>query len=723
MNVSPSIYLPFSNWSLKPLLGESARGYFLRLVANEGHYSASVYGNEIGINGRRLTPEETLDTLLTLPIGDEHKAALRLYSPLADGSFYNLGGQRLRQRQMVFSTRRFCRACLAVSPHHRVWWDICAFRTCPEHGTPIEDVDASGQPIGWWWAEVGSDTSGRLLARCAPSQADRHDRTLEAFILERLGVLPQTRWPLLDGYHLYEVIETCEYLGMWLGNERTFTAPADQLGKMAVGMAALSGTWQGLVSAMRGWFTERVPSDVRREGKMESMAWAWNAWPKLPGSAIGDMLKRATTEAFEPIGKMGKKRFRTTRAFYAEKALSKVAGELDVKMDALLPLARHLHLIPDTDEAWMLSPDGASVLKRAVADLVPYPLASEIIGFATWEWRELVGNDVIRAFSQFADGSMYLRKDIENVVGRMIRKATVSDSMTISIRTYARHNRMTVGNVLMRILDGQLAAARGCGKQRGLRNLRIVASNRRQRSARLPSGASVQNAMTVADAAIILRLHHEVVALLVRDGRLEKAHGGMVARSSVMDFHARYANGQLYRPALGCASSEVRDRLSKIGLSVECLGDRVANVVVLREAARRALELEFDPDDRHVARNVLWEEFRTLAIVRCPVFTVPPTVPEVGVKLRTATRKIAVSASVDRSSGAVSLTFDLHPELTGRRWKLFEKSEADVRQALGFMSWNKMADNAGWRLSWVAEDLVGVRLAVDALVGMHRWFK
>lgn len=112
-----------------------------------------------------------------------------------------------------------------------------------------------------------------------------------------------------------------------------------------------------------------------------------------------------------------------------------------------------------------------------------------------------------------------------------------------------------------------------------------------------------------------------------------------------------------------------------------------------------------------------------MARVRCPVFTVPPTVPEVGVKLRTATRKIAVSASVDRSPGAVSLTFDLHPELTGRRWKLFEKSEAAVRQALGFMSWNKMADDAGWRLCWVAEGLVGVRLAVDALVGMHRWFK
>jgi len=46
-----------------------------------------------------------------------------------------------------------------------------------------------------------------------------------------------------------------------------------------------------------------------------------------------------------------------------------------------------------------------------------------------------------------------------------------------------------------------------------------------------------------------------------------------------------------------------------------------------------------------------------------------------------------------------------------------------VRQALGFMSWNKMADDAGWRLCWVAEGLVGVRLAVDALVGMHRWFK
>ena len=222
MSVSPTMHLPFSNWSLKPLPGESARGYFLRLVANEGHYSATVYGNEVGINGRSLFPEEILDTLLRLPIGDDPKAALRRFTPQTDGAYHVLGGQRLRQRQMAFNGRRFCRACLAEKPYHRAWWDIFAFKTCPEHGTPIEDVDASGQPIGWWWADIASDTNGNPLARWAPSQADHHSRTLETFILERLDVVPHTSWPLLNGYHLYEVIEACEYLGMWLGNVRTF---------------------------------------------------------------------------------------------------------------------------------------------------------------------------------------------------------------------------------------------------------------------------------------------------------------------------------------------------------------------------------------------------------------------------------------------------------------------------------------------------------------------
>lgn len=474
MGINTTMYLPFSNWSLKPRHGEPAHGYFLRLVANEGHYSASVYANEIGLNGRRLTPEETLGALLVLPIGDDHKDALRLSSPIADGAYYDLGGQRLRQRQMSFSTRRFCRACLAESPYHRVWWDVLSFRTCPEHGTTIEDVDAFGQPIGWWWADIASDTSGNPLAASAVSRADRHARSLEAFVLERLGAAPKTSWPLLEPYELFEVIEACEYLGMWLGNERTSVVPANPMEKLAVGMAALEGAWDALVGAMRAWFMERVPSEVRRAGKMESMGWAGKARPKLPGTEIGDMLKRATTEAFEPIGKMGKKRFRETADFYAERALSPVAEELNVRMDALLPLARHLGIVHKTPGAWMVTSNQADILRGAVAGMVTSSEVTGILGLETWEWQDLVTMNRLTSFGHFGVGRFFLRSDVQGFVAETLNGVPRSDATSVSLRTYARRTGTSAGAVLIQVLEGNLIGMRSSGGN-DLRAVRVVA--------------------------------------------------------------------------------------------------------------------------------------------------------------------------------------------------------------------------------------------------------
>lgn len=605
------------------------------------------------------------------------------------------------------------RAAVAISASA-----ICAFRTCPSHGTPIEDVDASGQPIGWWWADVGSDTSGRLLARCAPSQADRHERTLEAFILERLGVLPQTPWPLLDGYHLYEVIEACEYLGMWLGNERTFTAPADQLGKLAVGMAVLSGTREDLISAMCGWFTGHVPWDVRREGKMESMAWAWNAWPKLPGTAIGDMLKRATTEAFEPVGKMGKKRFRETDEFHAERALSVLADELDVRMDALLPLAHHLGLVLEVAGPWKLDAEQEVKLRASVDDLVPSSEVSQILGLESWVWRGLVDGGTLTAFSCFALGGMYLRSDVECLVAALFSKATTSQAASVSLRTYARRHGLSVADVLMLAMDGKIAVMQAERDQPGLRSLRVIAGNRRMLKARAVSDAKV---ITVTEAAIALQLNREDVSRLVGIGALEKMADGILSRS-VTDFRERYANSKLYRSVLGCANAEVRDRLAVIGVSA-CFGLRGTNSVVEREAARRALGLEFDPDDPRIAGHDLWDQFRSTASARCPAFIVPLDLPVAGTKIRTATRKITVDVAVDKAAGTITLGFDLHPHKTSRRWTLFVRNETNVREALGFMTWKRTDDGLGWWLSLVVRNTGHVDLAVDALVGMYRFFR
>ncbi|WP_165823724.1 TniQ family protein [Metarhizobium album] len=721
MGINASMYLPFSNWSVKPCHGEPAHGYFLRLVANEGHYSASVYANEIGLNGRRLTPEEALGTLLKLPINEDNKDTLRRFSPIADGAYYDLGGQRLRQRQMSFTTRRFCRACLADAPHHRVWWDILAFRKCPEHGTVIEDVDVAGQPIGWWWADITSDTSGNPLAAYAPSQADWHARSLEALIVERLTASPTTSWTLLGQYQLFEVIEACEYLGMWLGNDRTRMIPADPMEKLAVGMSALEGSRDDLVAAMHAWFIEMVPSQVRRDGKMESMGWAWNAWPKLPGTEIGNMLNQASNEAFEPIGKMGKKRFRETGDFYAERALSALAIELDIRMEALVPLARHLAVIPLSAEPWELDSAQADALRRAIADLIPSSEVTGILGLETWEWQNLVGSGRLVSFGHFALGRMFIRSEVEGFVKEVLDKVPVRDVESVSLRSFGRRKGLSVDAVLIQALDGKIATVRAASCA-DLRAIRVVAESRRRLNSRSVVHAPEVEVVTMAEAAAMVQLNHGTVSRLVELGALERAAGGVLRRESVLGFHRRFASAQIYRSTLGCMNFEVEDELSAIGVST-CFGLRNSSAVVERSAARRALGISCDPDDARVASSDLWEKFRAIAIKRCPMFTLPPTITEVGAKLRTATRKVVVDVSVDGVTGAISLGFDLHPTLTSRRWKIFEKRETEIREALGCMEWKASEDGAGWRLSWVVSDCGDLGSAADALSGMHRCFK
>lgn len=719
--MSPSIYLPFSNWSLETGPGESARGYFLRLVAEEGHYSTSVYANEVGINGRRLDAEETLETLLALPIPQDRKNALRRFSLKADGAYFQLAGQKLRQRQVGLTSRRFCPACLAAAPYHRAWWDILAFRTCPEHGTAVENTDAVGQPIGWWWADVASDTDGNPLGKRGNSNFERYRGTLEAFVLERLGMAAPASRPLLERYQLYEVIEACEYIGTWLGNAHMLAVPADQLANMNVGMAALKGTRDDLVSAMRAWFVDHVPVDLRREGKMASMGWAWKAWPKLPGTTIGDMLRLAASEAFEPVGKTGRKRYSGTADFYAEKALAGSARHLGVRMEALLPLARHLGIVDGRIMPWKLAPEAEDMLKNAVSELVPSAIVSGIIGFKTWDWKALVDAGILTPFPLFALGDMYLRTEVERMVGTLMAAAPLSGVSGIALRTYARRNGITVGDVLVEALQGRLATVRSIGDRPGLRSVSILATTRRKRAARHISGTPVP--FTVAEASSILQLHNGVVALLVSGGRIATGDGGMLSRDSVLEFHKRYANAQLYRPVLGCASSMVRRLLEERGVRVERFGQRVANIVVERENARRALGLAIDPDvAKGPSEHDLWERFQELTAKQCPAFALPSTVPELGAKLRTATRKIAVDAMVDSATRVIKLVFDIHPELTARRWKLFEKNELEIRETLGFMRWDRSGDGAGWRLSFVAgSDEIGQ--AVRVLTGIYRWFR
>lgn len=722
MTVSPTAYLPFSNWSLKPIRGESARGYFLRLVANEGHYSTTVYGNEIGINGRRLDGEEALSTVLNLPIAEEYKDSLRRFSLTAEGTYFQLAGQTLRQRQVGLTSRRFCRACLAENAFHRSWWDILAFRTCPEHGRDIEDTDSAGQPIGWWWADIGTDTNGNLLGQRAASVPETRQHSLETFILERLEVIEDGSGPLLKPYPLHEVIEACEYLSLWLGNDPSTTVPPDDRKNFDVGMSALRGTWEDLVEAMRAWFTSRVPQAIRRQGKMESMGWAWNAGRNLGDASIGQMINRAATEAFRPVGKLGKRRFVSTNEFFARQALMPLADQLGIRIDALLPLARHLGIADGRMERWDVTETDAAVVRAALDELVPSSVVSAILGFESWDWQYLVDAGFLTAFTLLGAGMRYLRSDVERLVVEAKEAATAAEAETVSVRTYARRHKLPIGGVLVQVMQGRLAAAHGTSNEPGLRSVRIVAPGRRRHASRLPPdiGSTV---MTLGEAATLLTLHHDVVTLLVKSGRIERADGGMLSRASVARFHRVYANAQLYRAELGCASAGVERRLRSMAIEYEKVGSVVVNIIVAREAMLRFLGLDHEPHSQRDGVADLWEQFRLATHKQCPVFIFPEVVTEIGAQIRTASRNVVLHAEVIAPAGAINLVFDIHPQTTARRWRLFLANTDDLREAFGDWSWQTSQDGLGHTLTYSVLDQTQIEKAIVALRTLHRHFR
>jgi len=162
--------------------------------------------------------------------------------------------------------------------------------------------------------------------------------------------------------------------------------------------------------------------------------------------------------------------------FYsAVDTLSALATELNIKMEALLPLARHVGVIDTGAEAWKLSLEQEAVLRAAAADLVPTVEVVRILGFESWAWRSVANAGVLKSFASSVPGRMYLRADVEAFVAKITASATtVPDETSVSLRTFSRKHNISIGDVLLRILDGSLKATQAPLNQTGIRSIRIV---------------------------------------------------------------------------------------------------------------------------------------------------------------------------------------------------------------------------------------------------------
>lgn len=95
----------------------------------------------------------------------------------------------------------------------------------------------------------------------------------------------------------------------------------------------------------------------------------------------------------------------------------------------------------------------------------------------------LVGRGRLSVFANFSLGRMYLRADVERLLGNILSMASrTAQGTTVSLRTYARRHALSIGDVVAMILEDRLVIVRENNTRPGLRAVRVLAHNRTKTS-------------------------------------------------------------------------------------------------------------------------------------------------------------------------------------------------------------------------------------------------
>ncbi len=461
MQIANALARPFSRWNIAHCDGEPAYGYFARLVANEGHSSLRVYANEIGLKGRNLVPQEMLETIQKLPLTKETLEGLGRYTPILHGALYHIGDQTVRQKQMSLTTRRWCRSCLRISRHHRVWWDFNCYRTCPIHCEELVERTASEDIIRWYWPrfDVGSD--GMDLAHGARPGSSARPTGLERFIEGRLR--SQAGLPL-EGVPLHHVIDGCKTLGEFLDDD---------------GYSALIMAEPDLQRRLADRIKEIVPEHKRRRGIHRSLGNLVYGGPSDETDSLRPWLERQFVAAFALVGRIGRKRFSHQGIERADFTLSEAADELAVPPKALSKFAKRLGigLTPWKDQH-SFSREDLEQLRAKIADLITLPETIPITGIPGHEFRFLERAGYIESHSGLFPKSpavRYLKAEVVSLVERTLTiDAARQEGDAISLFSYAKRNGMKQGEVLVKLLSGEVSTTPRRFDAVGFRKLTFV---------------------------------------------------------------------------------------------------------------------------------------------------------------------------------------------------------------------------------------------------------
>ncbi len=467
--------MPFSNWAIEPGKTEGALGYFARLVDDEGHDSMRVYSKWIEVNGRNIVPAALLEVVSGLPISDDRRRQLAHATPIERDGSYWLGGQRFARRDLSFSGRRWCAACLTEKAYHRSWWDIVAVRRCPYHDLELTDRDIDNRPVGWWWPRFDVTKSGNGLAGARVPNVLRRG-TLAAYLLMRMGYEAEWQAPLLDKLDATDVIDLCHLVGRLVSNPKTDVIPGLTSRTVDVGYRALRADRAHLVKVVSAWLSKDVLRAEIDDSYSNLFGWAFLQARSVPDVPTRRMFLSVLRKAHSGV-------LTGSRAIDADDegaiSLTALAVDLGVDRRGLASLVSALGR-GDTEKRGRrrVSFDASQVaeIRREIDTLLTRNEAAELLGLRGWEIGPLVSAGYLTPIARISvetRGFRFLRRQVDDILRNLGDIQPKSFGAARKFRVYCRSTNRRVGDVAVDILKGEIDVLRIDPGLTGFRGLHV----------------------------------------------------------------------------------------------------------------------------------------------------------------------------------------------------------------------------------------------------------
>jgi len=223
----------FEEWGLPlwagPLPDEPAHGLLFRLTEINGYPTVYFVLRETGLLLSQLRRGKQLDLLAKTVRKSEDDIARDSF--VKSGRTIAIRGEEVGSvRDCDFTSRRVCPDCLRESPHHRFFWDLSFFSSCPHHKVDLIDRCSCDQAKKLTWRDGrlyrGNCCTTGDIRRVDGVKTDAAIVEMEGYFSGRLGITPKVPVPALDCLPLFEAAEALERIGaletggyatQWLG--------------------------------------------------------------------------------------------------------------------------------------------------------------------------------------------------------------------------------------------------------------------------------------------------------------------------------------------------------------------------------------------------------------------------------------------------------------------------------------------------------------------------